>query len=191
MLLSAAINASEVYIDQAGASTTIDILQQNGNNSIGTEQAPAIIKGDNILVDIAQDGGGNTATIDIDAGNDTVLDFSAVGSNNLFQLGISSAIGNQFDIDITGSSNAVSFCKDLACMDNMLVGGTDNTVSIFGDNNTVEFALDASDSVNVLTIGNSVASDSNTVRLTQSGNVAHTVNLTIEGSSNSVTLVQE
>lgn len=181
--------ASEVYIDQAGSTVGIDILQQNGNNTIGTEQTPAIIKGDNVQVDIIQDGGGNTATIDID-GNDTVLDFTAIGSNNALEIGITSAIGNQFIIDILGSSNSVSFCKDLLCSDNMLVGGTSNTVTIFGDSNTVEFALDAADAVNVLTVGDLTASDLNTVKLTQTGQSAHKVNLTIEGSSNTVDLVQ-
>ena len=188
-LLSAKITASEVYIEQAGSTVSIDILQQNGTNTVGSEQSPAIIRGDNVQVDIVQDGGGNTAVIDID-GNDTVLDFTATGSNNALEIGITSAIGNQFTVDILGSSNSVSFCKDLQCNDNMLVGGTTNTVDIFGDNNTVEFALDSADSVNVLVIGDSTASDSNTVRLTQTGQTAHTVNLKIEGSSNTVDLVQ-
>ena len=63
------VQASEVYIDQAGNGTNVNVLQQNGNNRINTEANPMIVNGDDINVEIVQDGDGNVAEIYIQKAN--------------------------------------------------------------------------------------------------------------------------
>ena len=185
--------ASEVYIDQAGSSTNIDILQQNGNNRINTETAPMIVNGDDINVEIVQDGDGNVAEIYIQGNaNDTNFEYRVEGDLNEILANINGGTDNNFVAAIIGNDNIITLCKDLVngTCNGIEVNFTDTTLNLRGNNNEINFALDAADSTNVFNIGQTTPSDFNIINLTQTTSVGHIVNVTIDGSFNTVDIVQ-
>jgi hypothetical protein len=191
--LTGPLFASEVYIDQAGSSTNIDILQENGNNRINTEIAPMIVNGDDINIEIVQDGDGNVADIYIQlSANDTNFEYRVEGDLNEILANISGGTENNFVAAIIGNDNIITLCKDLVngTCNGIEVNLTDTTVNLTGNNNEINFALDAAQSVNVFNIGQNTPSDFNIVNLTQTTSVGHIVNVTIDGSDNTVDIVQ-
>jgi len=192
--LTGPLFASEVYIDQAGSSTNIDILQQNGNNRVNTETDPMIVNGDDINVKIVQDGDGNVAEIYIQGNaNDTNFEYRVEGDLNEILANINGGTDNNFVAAIIGNSNEITLCGEIFegnCLRGIQVNFTDTTLNLEGNNNKINFALDAADSVNVFNIGQNTPSDHNIVNLTQTTSVGHIVNVTIDGSFNTVDIVQ-
>ena len=191
--LTGPLFASEVYIDQAGSNTNIDILQQNGNNRINTETDPMIVNGDDINVEIVQDGNGNVAEIYIQmSANDTNFEYRVEGDLNEILANINGGTENNFVAAIIGNSNTITLCKDLvnSSCNGITVNLTDTTVNLTGNNNEINFALNADESVNVFNIGQNTPSDFNTINLTQTTSVGHIVNATIDGNNNTVDIVQ-
>ncbi len=191
--LTGPLFASEVYIDQAGSNTNIDILQQNGNNRINTETDPMIVNGDDINVEIVQDGNGNVAEIYIQmSANDTNFEYRVEGDLNEILANINGGTENNFVAAIIGNSNTITLCKDLvnSSCNGITVNLTDTTVNLTGNNNEINFALNADESVNVFNIGQNTPSDFNIINLTQTTSVGHIVNATIDGNNNTVDIVQ-
>ncbi len=188
--------ASEVYIDQAGSGTNINILQENGNNGINTETAPMIVNGDDIKIEIVQDGNGNVAEIYIQlSANDTNFEYRVEGDMNEILANIDGGTDNSFVAAIIGNDNIITLCKDLisspsGTCNGISVNFTDTTLNIEGNNNQINFALDAADSVNVFNIGQTTPSDFNIVNLTQAGAGEYTVNFTLDGDNNIANLTQ-
>jgi len=187
------IFASEVYIDQAGSNVNIDILQQNGNNRINTEQAPMIVNGDDINIEIVQDGDGNVAEIYVQlSANDTNFEYRVEGDMNEILANIVGGTDNSFIAAIIGNDNTITFCKDYI---NQTCNGiqanlTDTTINLTGNNNTVNFALDAESATNTFNIGQTTPSDFNTINLTQTNSPNHIVNVSIDGNNNTVDITQ-
>ena len=185
--------ASEVYIDQAGSTTNINILQENGNNRVNTETGPMIVNGNDINIEIVQDGDGNVAEIYIQgSANDTNFEYRVEGDLNEILANIDGGTDNNFVAAIVGNDNTITLCKDLinGTCNGISVNFTDTTVNLTGNNNQINFALDAADSTNVFNIGQTTPSDFNIVNLTQTTSVGHIVNVSIDGNSNTVDIVQ-
>jgi hypothetical protein len=191
--MSGPLFASEVYIDQAGSSTNINILQESGNNRVNTETSPMIVNGNDINVEIVQDGDGNVAEIYIQgSANNTNFEYRVEGDLNEILANIDGGTDNNFVAAIVGNDNTITLCKDITngTCNGISVNFTDTTVNLTGNNNQIIFALDAADSVNVFNIGQNMPSDFNIVNLTQTTSVEHIVNVTIDGDSNTVDIVQ-
>lgn len=191
--LATSLLASEVYIDQAGASITANVLQENGMNRVNTEADPMILNGDDINIDITQDGDMNEADVWLEQNaNDTSLVYNAVGSFNELVARVYGGIENTFGMTILGNTNVVTVCKDLynSTCNGMIVNGTTNTLAITGNNNEVNFALDSAAATNNVTIGANTPSDFNVVNVTQSGAGIHMSDIVIDGNNNTVDLIQ-
>jgi hypothetical protein len=185
--------ASEVYIDQAGSSTNINILQENGNNRVNTETSPMIVNGNDINIEIVQDGDGNVAEIYIQgSANDTNFEYRVEGDLNEILANIDGGTDNNFVAAIIGNDNTITLCKDitLGTCNGISVNFTDTTLNLTGNNNQINFALDAADATNVFNIGQNTPSDFNVVNLTQTTSSGHIVNVSIDGSNNTVDIVQ-
>jgi len=185
--------ASEVYIDQAGSSTNINILQENGNNRVNTETSPMIVNGNDINIDIVQDGDGNVAEIYIQgSANDTNFEYRVEGDLNEILANIDGGTDNNFVAAIIGNDNTITLCKDLVngTCNGVSVNFTDTALNLNGNNNQINFALDAANATNVFNIGQTTPSDFNVVNLTQTTSVGHIVNVSIDGNSNTVDIVQ-
>ena len=69
--------ASDVYIDQAGSTSTIDITQTGDGNTVGSAGTASTITGDNSDVDITQTGATNIADVSSSVGTSgTILDYT-------------------------------------------------------------------------------------------------------------------
>lgn len=209
--------ASEVYINQAGSSSNIDITQTGSGNIVNGDDGTttqAQITGSSQNIDISQIGDNNEAEININGGT-TTLDYAATGSQNLFDVSIDGGTGGTHIIDITGDVNDVTVCgtadgagtmttlqassttgstvSGVGCSAGISANDITNTITIDGDYNIVNTAQGAgvANTVNTITIGDGVtSSDNNEVNLVQDNMEANTVTLTIEGSSNAVNILQ-
>ena len=191
--IAGTVQASEVYIDQAGNGTNVNVLQQNGNNRINTEAMPMIVNGDDINVEIVQDGDGNVAEIYIQvSANDTNFEYRVEGDLNEILANINSGTENNFVAAIIGNDNTITFCKDYinSTCNGIQVDLTDTTLNLDGNNNEINFALDAADATNVFNVGQTTPSDFNVINLTQTTSVGHKVNVSIDGDTNTVDIVQ-
>lgn len=185
--------SSEVYIDQAGSSTNINVLQQNGNNRVNTESAPMIVNGDDINVEIVQDGDGNVAEIYIQlSANDTNFEYRVEGDLNSILANINGGVDNSFVAAVIGNDNTITLCKDFinSTCNGIQVNLTNTTLNLTGNNNQVNFALDAAEATNVFNVGQTTPSNFNVINLTQTTSVGHIVNVSIDGDLNTVGIVQ-
>lgn len=195
-------HASEVYIEQAGDSSTFNITQQNGSNSVGSVSAPASFSGNNIQVDIVQNGTLNSAAINVTSGQDTVINYNAEGSSNSLEIDIANS-GNSLTVTKTGDNNRVTMCgtnnvggavanNAVGCSTAVGAADTTNVVAITGDNNSVNLALMNNNASNTVTIGNNTLSSGNAVNITQGAGLnTHTTNVTINGDTNTVNVNQQ
>lgn len=186
--------ASEVYINQAGGALNVNVLQENGMNRVNTESNPFDIDGDDINVDITQNGDGNEADFELEMGaSQTNLVYSATGDYNVIIGQIYGGINNSFVTTIVGSDNVMTYCRtyvNSAC-NGVIVNNTDTTANITGSNNELNFGLDSSDSVNTVDIGQTVASNFNVTNLTQISTGGYdNVAMTIDGDSNTTNVTQ-
>ena len=193
--------ASDVYIDQAGSTTTIDITQTGSGNTVGSSGTASTIIGSNTDIDVTQTGASNTADIETATGaSDTKIDYTATGGSNILDVDISTATDTTVTATITGDSNELTVCGSLAtdaaaaasatCGTEVSANTTTTNVAITGDGNKVAAGLDSASAVNNITIGGNTVSDYNVVNLKQTGTDVPVVTLNVDGSSNAVNITQ-
>jgi hypothetical protein len=189
--------ASDVYVDQAGDTGTFNITQSNGVNRVGTISTPSVFSGNNITVDIIQNGTGNEADIQATSATDTVINYDAQGSGNILEIDIVNG-GNELNVVKDGDDNKVTMCGTMSgtgasatCATAVGTVDTTNNINITGDRNTVNLALASANAVNNIDIGQTAPSSDNVVNITQSGNGLHNVGLVINGDTNLVNITQQ
>ena len=193
--------ASDVYIDQAGSTTTIDITQTGSGNTVGSSGTASTIIGSNTDIDVTQTGASNTADIETATGaSDTKIDYTATGGSNILDVDISTATDTTVTAVITGDSNELTVCGTLAtdassvasatCATEVSANTTTTNVAVTGDGNKIAAGLDSASAVNNITIGANTVSDYNVVNLKQTGTDTPVVTLNVDGSSNAVNITQ-
>jgi hypothetical protein len=208
MLSSGAI-ANDVYIEQAGDTSTFNITQSGtGGNRVGTAGTPSTFTGNNQTIDIVQAGQGNQADLSVSGGS-TTINYSATGDLNELKVEIDGGTGNTFNIAKTGDSNRVTVCgtnnvgtsgqtgSTAGCTAGVAVNDTTNTINVNGDSNKVNLALASADAVNTINIGHNSqgvagsASSGNIVNVTQSSSGIPTTNITVNGDTNTINVRQQ
>jgi hypothetical protein len=189
--------ASDVYVDQAGDTGTFNITQSNGVNRVGTINTPSVFSGNNITVDIIQNGTMNEADIQAISATDTVINYNAQGGSNTLEIEIGNS-GNELNVVKNGDSNRVTMCGTMSgtgasatCATAVGVVDTINNINITGDSNTVNLALASANAINNIDIGQTTPSNDNVVNIVQSGNGVHNVGLAINGDTNLVNITQQ
>jgi hypothetical protein len=189
--------ASDVYVDQAGDTGTFNITQSNGTNRVGTSSTPSVFSGNNITVDIIQNGTLNTADIQATSATDTIINYNAQGSSNSLEIEIANS-GNELNVVKNGDSNRVTMCGTMSgtgvsatCATAVGVVDTLNNINITGDSNTVNLALASANAVNNIDIGQTTPSNNNIVNVTQSGNGVHNIGLVVNGDTNLINITQQ
>jgi hypothetical protein len=193
--------ASEVYIEQAGSSSTFNITQSNGNNRVGSTNTPSEFDGSSILVDIIQDGTGNEADLRVLSATGTTIDYTAIGGSNILEVDIANS-GNDLTVVKDGDANRVTMCgtndgagavagATASCSTAVGVVDTTNVINIRGDSNSVNLALASANANNTVNIGQNTISDNNVVNITQSGAGVHTTAITVDGNTNLVNVTQQ
>lgn len=194
--------ASDVYIDQAGSTTTIDITQTGDGNTVGSSGTPSTLYGDNTDIDITQTGSTNSADIETAVGaSGTVINYTATGSSNVLDVDISTAADTNLTTTITGDSNEVTLCGTLStvasanasatCATEVTVDTVTTTLAITGDSNKIAVGANASGAVNTITLGANVNSSYNTINLQQSGTDIPNVTLNVDGDTNAINITQQ
>lgn len=203
--------ASEVYIDQAGDSTTINITQTGTTNivsgDIGTTNQ-ATVSGDGIALDITQSGDYNEAAIKLATATSANVDYTATGSNNIVDVYVNSGSNNVTDITVDGDANRVTVCGANDGTSNSIVAGVStsgpvcssgisannvtNTIAITGDTNIVNMEVASlAGTTNTITVGGNVTSSNNIVNVTQTNVDANTVTVNVDGNTNVVNITQQ
>jgi len=189
--------ASDVYVEQAGDTGTFNITQSNGSNRVGTISTPSVFSGNNILVDIIQNGTLNTADIQALSATDTIIDYNAQGDFNTLEIEIGNS-GNELNVVKNGDGNRVTMCGTMSgtgasatCATAVGVVDTLNNINITGDSNTVNLALASANAINNIDIGQTLPSSNNVVNIVQSGGGVHNVGLVINGDTNLVNITQQ
>jgi|TARA_R110002126_G_scaffold195141_2_gene343078 hypothetical protein len=186
--------ASDVYIEQAGTTATVDITQTGSDNTVGSSITPTVIDGDSFNLDITQTGILNTVDIATTTATSTVLDYTVTGDSNTLVVDINGGTGNSLTAVVTGDTNAITMCgtKDGngGCSAGVSVNSTANIVNITGDTNSVNLELASASAVNTINIGQINTSVGNTVNVTQTNNDLNTVSLSVDGSTNTVNVIQ-
>lgn len=192
--------ANDVYIEQAGDTSTFNITQTGTGNRVGTSSTTTKFTGNTQTVDVVQQGSTNTADLDINGGQ-TTINYSAIGDSNDLQMEINGGTGNTFNIAKEGDSNRVTVCgandvgtaanNAVACTAGVAVNDTTNTINIKGDSNSVNLALASPNATNTVNIGQTTSSSGNAVNITQTGALAtHSTNVTINGATNTLNITQ-
>ncbi len=201
--------ANDVYIEQAGDTSTFNITQSGtGSNRVGSAGTASTFSGNNQTIDIVQAGLSNAADLTITGGSTTV-NYSATGDLNELAVEVDGGTGNTFNIAKTGDSNRVTVCgtnnvgtsgqtgSTASCTAGVSVNDTTNTINVNGSTNKVNLALGSADAVNTVNIGHSsagvsgVASSGNIVNITQSSSGIPTTNVTVNGDTNTINIKQQ
>jgi hypothetical protein len=176
--------ANEVYIEQVGSSSTINITQQGTDNRIGEAATPAYIGSGSNTVTIDQIGSTNVLDMVVNGtGTDVIV--TTTGDNNAQTINCGTTqsagcSGSYIKQQVTGDSNTVT--QDLG-------SGANHTseINVSGDSNSVTHTSTATGitSANITVSGNT-----NTVAVTQSGMLNKSVSVTSTGNSNTVNITQ-
>jgi len=203
------VNAADVYIEQVGSSSTIDITQTGDGNRVGSSSDAASLYGTGTDVDVVQNGSSNELDIETTTGAaSTVINIDQDGDYNVGDINIGSADSTTYDAQISGSYNETTLCGTVttaaasgtSAVCNTSVGVNDFEVDldINGDSNKVAISrsgVAGSSSTADVTVnigGAGTASSNNIVNIDQSSATeSGIVNLTIDGSTNAVNITQQ
>lgn len=205
-----AANAADVYLDQAGSSSTIDITQQGDGNTVGSQADRTTINGSSADIDISQDGSNNS--VDIETGSSTSapdIDVVQTGSSNELNIDLGSVSDPAIDVNIVGDSNQVDVCgafstsassvADATCSGEMAEDyiGVDIDIANSSDSNKIAIGrngitgTDGTTEVKVSIGATTAGSDSNVVNIIQDSTTeSGVVDLTIDGTGNEINITQ-
>ena len=161
LMFSSSALANDIYVTQSGNNLVLDITQQGTGNTIGTLNLPSSLTGAGTDFTVNQIGNTNELTFEVNGNNYT---------------------GN---FDVTGNSNVIDF----KCDSGNSSAGCENvtaTITLSGSSNTVNLNIGENDDSTGTTVIKNVTGDSNTITSTiDSPNAEQT--LTITGSTNTIT----
>lgn len=178
------VYANDVYIEQVGDSSTINITQQGTGNTIGDSTNPAFIGGGSNVVTIDQIGSSNILSMVVN-GASTSVTLSTTGSGNEQSINCGSILasgcsGSSITQTIQGDSNITTV--------NLGTGANHTSaMTITGDSNQVTHTSTATGttSANIAVTGNT-----NTIGVTQSGMTTQSVTVNSTGNLNTISINQ-
>jgi hypothetical protein len=176
--------ANEVYIEQVGDSSTVNISQDGTDNRIGTALNPSYIGSGSNTVTIDQIGNTNTLDMVVN-GSGTDVTVSTTGSNNIQEI----TCGTTQSAGCSGSTITQTIVGDTNDVKQNLGTGANHTsnINITGDTNTVTHTSTATGTTSA---DITVTGDTNTVAVTQSGMLNKSVVVTSTGNLNNINIVQ-
>jgi hypothetical protein len=211
---------NEVLIEQEGDNLTLTILQAGTGNTVSgnaTQGADLILTGNNIILDLIQDGDNNDffGALVLDGSGSTVLDFYNLGDGNIFDFDVGdnsadnadmlSSIqgdGNIFDIGIGENASAENLNFDLVIL------GSRNDFDTSFTNSKVWAAQGSGESCGTNCTGSSamvgilidadnvvwnfdITGDDNDFATKQSGNGGHSLTVDLTGSDGDFQFTQD
>ena len=195
LFISGAVWAAdnEIYVDQSGASSSIDLEQIGSGNLIGGLNAaagnmtPLDLDGTSMTLDINQIGSSNIFRGDITADSYTgYFNFSGSSNNFTMQTDPTNTYGadtSDVNVDVTGSSNTFTLNQATSALASTL----DLDWTINGSNNSVTAAIDYDTATNYMDIDG----DDNTVTLDADGYAQGYFYLDQTGNSRTFNVTQQ
>jgi hypothetical protein len=200
-------HAADVYIEQAGSSSTIDITQTGDGNRVGSVTEATTIMGSNTDIDITQTGSSNEFDLETTTGaSGSDIEATFTGGSNVMDIDLGGVSDTIINTDVTGDSNDISICGTMtagtavapaSCTANMSQDDIGIDLDITGDSNKVGVARSgvagtAGTTEVKIDIGSTTASNLNVVNVTQESTTeSGVVSLTMDGSSNVVNITQQ
>lgn len=176
---------NSIYIDQVGDNSNISIIQKGQANKIGTEQNRFVLQGDAQTVDVKQQGNNNKIEGKIEQADNLDYDVDLIGDNNnvTFNKGDGASVaGSKLVLAVTGDSNNLSMTQGSTSSST----NADQEVTITGDGNDYTSTINADDVKNRITI----IGDTNTTTMVQNGFAGKEVTSTVTGNGNTMTINQ-
>lgn len=156
------VYANDLYLDQDGNSSTIEIIQEGSDNRIGAELTPLVLNGASQDVYIKQQGDGNVLTGSI-VGDAATVSNIVVGSNNTQTINCTGCDSAVINNTITGDNNVTTQTLGAA-------GTQYSKLTITGDYNEVTHtASGGSHRADITLTGSGASGSPNVVSVTQSG----------------------
>lgn len=178
------VYANDVYIEQVGDSSTINITQQGSGNKIGDLTNPAFIGGGSNTVSIDQIGMNNILAMIVN-GASTTTTLSVTGNANEQTINCGTALsagcaGSVIQQTIQGDTNILTA--------NLGTGANHTSkMNIVGDSNQVTHT---STSTGTTSADITVSGNTNNISVTQSGMTTQSVQVNSTGNTNSITINQ-
>jgi len=185
---------NEIFIDQSGATSNLDIEQVGGSgNIIGGADASAgsmtalDIDGASMTLDVLQKGNTNKFLGDIWADNYTGY-FSFIGDTNTFNMSTdetnaTGADGSNVNVQVTGNTNTMTLNHAMTA----LAANLDLDWTIQGDTNNITASIDVDGATNYMNIDG----DDNVVTYDGDGYAGGYFHLTHTGGSRTFNIDQE
>lgn len=183
-MLSTHSFANDIYLEQVGDSSTINITQDGTGNRVGDSLTPVFIGGGSNTVNIDQIGSSNQLDMVVNgAGTDVTLNTTGSGNIQEVQCGTTSSAG------CSGSTINQTIAGDDNTVKQLLSGGANHTsnITVTGDSNTV---IHTSTNVGVTNADINVTGSTNNVNVLQEGTTAKSVSVNSSGSLNNITIRQ-
>jgi hypothetical protein len=175
------VYANDVYIQQVGSSSTIDIRQEGSGNQVGDSSTNVYIGSGSNVVNIDQVGDNNTLAMVVN-GSSADVTLNVIGSGNQQTIdcgtrGAAGCSGSTINQTITGDTNTIT--QDLGA-------GANHTtnLTITGDTNTVNQTSTATGTVTSTT---TISGSDNKLTHLISGSGTKTATISITGSTNGST----
>ncbi len=162
--------ANEIYVDQIGDNLDLDITQDGTDNVAGTSEEPMVLNGDDMTFDIDQIGDNNIIAATIN-GNTYTGTISLTGNNNNVDLACDSVDAVQCETvtaDITVNGDGADI--DLRIGETADASDLVATFTVDGDANVIDAEVDGVDADATVVIDNSSSlAGGNTVNVDMDG----------------------
>jgi hypothetical protein len=178
------VYANDVYIEQVGSSSTINITQEGTGNEVGNSTTDAYIGSGSNVVNIDQVGDSNILEMVVNGSStDVTVNTQGSGNEQVINCGTTSSAGcsgSNITQTVTGDDNIVT---------QNLGAGANHTsnITITGDTNTVTHTSSATGTT---TVNATITGDLNAVSVTQSGMTTQNVTINSTGNSNTINVNQ-
>jgi hypothetical protein len=178
------VYANDVYIEQVGSSSTINITQEGTGNEVGNSTTDVYIGSGSNVVNIDQVGDSNILEMVVNGSStDVTVNTQGSGNEQVINCGTTSSAdcsGSNITQTITGDDNIVT---------QNLGAGANHTsnITITGDTNTVTHTSSATGTT---TVNATITGDLNDVSVTQSGMTTQNVTINSTGNSNIINVNQ-
>lgn len=170
ILIAGVALANEIYVEQIGDNLDLDITQDGTDNVAGTSQAPMILNGDDMTFDIDQIGDNNVISATINSNTYTgTIDLT--GNNNTVDLScdsVGAVTCETVTADITVNGNNTDI--DLRIGETADASNLVATITVDGDANVIDAEVDGANADAIIVIDNSASlAGGNTVNIDMDG----------------------
>jgi len=186
-LLTASAN-NEIYLDQAGGSSTFTIKQAGTSNNLGASAKRSKLTGNAKTFTSITTGTGNELYVD-ETGNSTTTEIVITGNANKVDKKVEGD-SNNTTLEINGNSNNVKVKASVA--EDVANTVTNSTTDITVDGNTNDLTFSMVDTDSVFNLWNLVGDLNvvNSYQQGQTGGIGHSQRVDIFGSSNKLDIFQ-